>query len=407
MGPMNLHFDFRDIFRAPRLALSGKKIWTMLEANIVGYAFYWILTYVSLAVSGIPFSRGWADYGLYPCLVGNNGNWVSYVIWIAGVVIWLAALVLGSTAVARITYKQLKGDEFYSSGDAWRFVKKHWHAPVFTHISVAIIALFFVAMAVVFALIGKIPYLGEVFFGIPYLLWFFGSVFVAYTAVVLVVSVFFTHAIVATLEEDTMGAVFQNYSITWSQPWRATVYLALLGGLIYVGTTVFTWFMSAGYSLINLVFGHSWLMGSKLAGMMSWAGNIVLEPLSAAIWYLGFSAGPSAILNIPSGGTLGPLEYVGAFFIAASLFVIVATVISYAFTVQVVAESLAVVIFKKRTDDENLLERKDEEELEAEEESKAKEPEQIEKPPEEAREETAPEPGEREENGDEEETEED
>ena len=27
MGPMDLHFNFRDIFRAPRLALSGKKIW--------------------------------------------------------------------------------------------------------------------------------------------------------------------------------------------------------------------------------------------------------------------------------------------------------------------------------------------------------------------------------------------
>ncbi|MFQ6674976.1 MAG: hypothetical protein ACE5LH_01380, partial [Fidelibacterota bacterium] len=190
MGPMNLHFDFRDIFRAPRLALSGKKIWTMLEANVVGYAVYWVLTYVALAVSGGPFSLAWDKYGLYPCLVGNDGNWVSYVIWIAGLILWLAALVLGSTAVARITYKQLKGDEFYSSGDAWRFVKKHWHAPVFTHISVAIIALFFVVMAVIFALIGKIPYLGELFFGLPYLLWFFGSVFVVYTGVVLAVSVF-------------------------------------------------------------------------------------------------------------------------------------------------------------------------------------------------------------------------
>lgn len=405
MGPMNLHFDFRDIFRAPRLALSGKKIWTMLEANVVGYAVYWVLTYVALAVSGVPFSLAWDKYGLYPCLVGNDGNWVSYVVWIAGLILWLAALVLGSTAVARITYKQLKGDEFYSSGDAWRFVKKHWHAPVFTHISVAIIALFFVVMAVIFALIGKIPYLGELFFGLPYLLWFFGSVFVVYTGVVLAVSVFFTHAVVATLEEDTMGAVFQNYSITWSQPWRTAIYLVLLAGLIYVGATVFTWFVAAGYGLINLVFGQTWLMGSKLAGMVSWSSGIVLERLSPAVWYLGFSLSPSWILDIPSGGSLGPLEYVGSFFIAVSLFLIVATVVSYALSVQVVGETLAVVIFKKKTDEENLLERKDEEELEAEEEARAEAPGEGEKTGEEKAEEekAAAESEKREEEGDREE----
>ena len=57
--------------------------------------------------------------------------------------------------------------------------------------------------AAVFALIGKIPYLGELFFGIPYLIWFFGSVFVVYTSIVLIVASFFTPAIVGAMEEDT------------------------------------------------------------------------------------------------------------------------------------------------------------------------------------------------------------
>ena len=30
MGPLDLYFDVRDIFRAPRLALSGKKIWIFM-----------------------------------------------------------------------------------------------------------------------------------------------------------------------------------------------------------------------------------------------------------------------------------------------------------------------------------------------------------------------------------------
>ncbi|MFQ6674161.1 MAG: hypothetical protein ACE5GH_05175, partial [Fidelibacterota bacterium] len=327
MGPMKLYFDVRDIFRAPRLALSGKKIWVMLQANIVGYAIYWVFTYLSLAVTGASLGDTWARYGLYPCLVGNGGNWIAYVIWIIGLLAWLVALVLGSTAVARITYKQLKGDEFYSASDSWQFVKKHWHAPVFTHVSIAIIALFFVVMAVIFALVGKIPYLGELFFGIPYLIWFFGSVFVVYTAIVLAVSVFFTHAIVGTLEEDTMGSVFQNYSITWSQPWRVVAYLSVLGVLIYAGVMVFGWFMTVGYGLINVVFGHHWLMGSTLANMVGWASNLVLGEFSPVGWFLGYYSGPSWYFEVPpAAASLEPLEYVGGLFVAVSLFLIVGTV---------------------------------------------------------------------------------
>lgn len=376
---MNLYFDFRDIFRAPRLALSGKKIWVMLTANIPGYAAYWVFTYLSLSVAGIPFGETWSRYGLYPCLMGNEANWVAFVVWGIGILAWLAAMILGSTAVARITYKQLKGDEFYSSSDAWRFVKKHWHAPIFTHLSILIITLFFVVMAIVFALIGKIPYFGELFFGIPYLLWFFGSVFVVYTAVVLAVSIFFTHAIVSTLEEDTMGAVFQNYSITWSQPWRIALYLPLLYGLIYAGFVVFGWFVMGGYHMINIVFGQKWLMGDKLAHMVGWATNIVLGDSSPITWFLGYFSGPWRYFDVPeSAVTLGPLEYVGGVFVAISLFLVVATLVSYALSIEVVGETVAMVIFKKKTDDENLLERKDEEELEAEEETEwsGEEPEQ-------------------------------
>ena len=49
MGPMNLYFDFRDIFRAPRLALSGKKIWIFIVGNLAGYIVYWVFTYLSSA----------------------------------------------------------------------------------------------------------------------------------------------------------------------------------------------------------------------------------------------------------------------------------------------------------------------------------------------------------------------
>ena len=55
----------------------------------------------------------------------ESTGWGATLLSVIGILGGLICLVLGATAVARITYKQLKGDEFYSSRDAWKFVKKH------------------------------------------------------------------------------------------------------------------------------------------------------------------------------------------------------------------------------------------------------------------------------------------
>ena len=69
MDPMKLYFDVRDIFRAPRLALSGKKIIIFMQANLVGYAVYLVLNYLGAVINGMAFSDTWAEFGLYPCLL--------------------------------------------------------------------------------------------------------------------------------------------------------------------------------------------------------------------------------------------------------------------------------------------------------------------------------------------------
>ena len=85
MGPMNLDYDFRDIFRAPRLALSGKKIWIFIVGNLGGFILYWISSYLSISLSGISFSIALAEYGLYPCLYGNEAEWYSWLMYYAGI----------------------------------------------------------------------------------------------------------------------------------------------------------------------------------------------------------------------------------------------------------------------------------------------------------------------------------
>lgn len=377
MGPMNLHFDVRDIFRAPRLALSGKKILIFLFGLISGWIVYWILTYLALALAGNSFSTAWSQFGLYPCLYAAGcGPWYAQLVYWIGIIFWFLTINLSCTAVARVTYKQLKGDEFYSSGDAWKYVKKHWHPVVFTSLSIILIIAFFVVMAAIFGLIGKIPYLGEFLFALPYLFYFFGSVFTVYTLVVLVTSFIYTPAIVSAYEEDTMGSVFQSYSLTWSQPWRIILYHLVLLPISYLGIYLFGLFWFGGYKLVNLVMGADWAlgMGDKLSNIVGFASNIVFPSFCSSAGCCNWCC-----LFPVAGSEIPVVQSIAGVIVAVFLFILFASVIAYGLSIISVGETLMFVIFKKKSDDDNLLERKDEEELaeeEAEEnESEGSEPE--------------------------------
>ncbi len=384
MEPMKLHFDIRDVFRAPRLALSGKKIWVFLVANVIGYLVYFILNYFAFSLSGVSMSETWSTRGLYPCLFGTTAPWYSWTLFWIGTLFWFFAILLACTAVARITYKQLKGDEFFSAGDACKFLKKHWHPVIFTSISIVLILVSFVVMAAIFALFGKIPYVGEFLFVLPYLLYFFGSVFTLYTGIVLIMSIIYTPAIVATIEEDTMGAVFNSYSVTWSQPWRIVLYHSVLVPLFVLAVGIFKLFWFGGIWLINVVFGHSALMGGKLANIVGAAGSVVwpeqlvnlanacctTKPLSDVCCGTGNLC--CNVTNwyqclVPGGsGNLSGTESVAAFILGIFLFLLLLSVFSYGLAIFSVGETLMFTIFRKKTDDDNVLERKDEDELEEE-----------------------------------------
>ena len=375
MQPMKLYFDVRDIFRAPRLALSGKKIIVFIQANLIGYFAYWIFNYLGAMVHGVSFSDTWSMYGLYPCLLTIESlPLLPCILFWAGIVFWFFAISLGSTAVSRITYRQLKGDEFYSGSDAWNYVKRHWHPIIYSSISLLLILVFLFVVAGILGLIGKIPYVGEFLFVLPYLLYFFGSVFTIYTGIVLLVSLIYTPSIVATYEEDTMGTVWHNFSITWGQPWRMFSYHFVLLPILLIGGYLFSHFWMSGYSLINNVFGHDWLMGTKLMNIVGWASQAVHpEALCSLI------GNNCSICNVCSTGCLScgsilsasamnvtGTEQIAAFILAIFLFLIMVSAVSYTMSIFAVGETLMFIILKNRTDNDNILEKNDEDDVDDE-----------------------------------------
>ena len=381
MEPINLNFDFRDLFKSPRLALSGKKICIFIFANLFSYLIYFILNYIALALSGYSFINIWNSQGLYPCLLITGGPWYSLVLFWTSILFWFYANQLASTAVSRITYKQLKGDEFYSINDSWNYIKEHWHPLIFTSLTLGSITFFFVLISALFALIGKIPFIGEIIFSIPYLLYLFGSIFTIYTGFVFFISFIYSPAIVGTIEEDTMGSVFNNYSITWGQPWRIVIYNIILIPLACLSTGIFKLVSFYGIKLINVIMGHEILMGSKLNEITGFAANIVwpqklftsiAEKFSTCSIFCDSACNLGIHMNaffdffIPiNSSNISSLESIAAIILAFFFIIISISFISYFLSILSVGETIMFIIFRKISNDDNILLHKDGEEFDA------------------------------------------
>lgn len=366
-----LYFDVRDVFRTPRLALSGKKIWVHLLGLGLGWAVYLILSYLALIINGQSIVEIWNTHFLFPCLWGVDLPiaWYSWIVYGLGILLWVIIFLLASLAVSRITYKQLKGDEFYSSGDSFKYIKKHGTAVIMGPVSLLLIMAFFIVMAIIAAWIAKWPVLDILFLGIPYLLYFIVAVFVVYTAVVFVVSLILGAGIVGTAEEDTMETVFQSYSTLWAQPWRLVIYEGLVLGLTAVATYIYAYAMIIGYQFFNYVFGQSWLMNGKLSRIMEQASSYIFGINSPLTPFLSktFNLYTPASLGMVRPLYLTTTDMITIVLIAIALFVIGGSAVAYLLTNFSVGQTLIYVILRKKKDDEDLIARKDEDELKEEE----------------------------------------
>ena len=394
MSKYNLHFNYKDIFLAPRLALSPKKIWVFIIGNLSGYVIYWILSYLSLTISGIEINEAITEYGLFPCLYGNSAPLVSWLIYYTGICIWLFFVLISCTAVSRITIKQLQGDNFYSADDALDYVMKKWRSIVFTPISVIFIIITFVIIACVFALIGNIPIVGKLLFPLLYIFYFFGSIFTVFSLFVLIISLLFGPAIIGSYEEDTIGTVFHSYQITFNQPWRIITYQSILVTLAIIFINIFSWFYSVSFNLINQIFGY--FMGIKLENIMGYAVSIVdtswisnnFSTLKISIEQELFGTLTMAtdmiefilsllvkffsliLLALPNfsiesySGSLSAIETISGLLLSIPLIFLTISVLSYGLAILSVGETIIFIIFKKIMDKENILIRTSEKNIE-------------------------------------------
>ena len=166
------HFNYKDIFRAPRLAFSLQRIWINGTGLLVGYLVYLVFTYFSAVFGGYNFSYVWSKFGLLPCSFALSLPWTSMVIYLFGVALFGAIVLLTNTAVSRAAYMAMRDELFYTWTQAYKFAYKKWISSVGAMLTFVFIIAFFVIAALIMGLIGRIPFVGElgtVLLTVPYI----------------------------------------------------------------------------------------------------------------------------------------------------------------------------------------------------------------------------------------------
>jgi hypothetical protein len=373
-GKMELHYSWQDVFRAGRLGFSPRKIGVAVKGIFWGALFYSILSYAALWVSGTLPKATWQTYRFIPSpFVQGNLNWIGIIIYVIACLVALFFYLVTLTAISKITFEQLKGDEFYEGREAWAFARKNWKgafgSPIFLAIIIAILLLVGFVMGLVF----KIPHVGPIFVGLFSFPLVAGALFIVYLTIVAGVVLLVAPAVVSATDSDTFDTVFEAFSLINDQTWRFILWEILLLITTILCVFVFAYIVKTACSLTNLVIsqwaGENWSVMWRNAKWYLYMPNFF--PLVLGRWF------PSVLF--PQGAFLSEgiakSTLLGSFFMGLSFYLIAFIILGYVLSIQGSGQTLIYTILVKIKDNKNLLEEKEElfgEEFEEEEEKKEK-----------------------------------
>lgn len=370
-----LHFNYKDVFRAGRLGFSPKKMWIVFLGFLAGYAGYDILTYIAYMTAGIQIGDIWQTYRLMPMFPSPlDGQWpvYSWIIWAVGALWWLVVALLVGVAVSKVTYEQLKGDEFYEIKDAIKFALKNGKAALMAPFVLILFIVSLLVMGIFLALCTLIPYFGLLFFAVMSIPAFAVCLFILYLAVVVVVSLVIGPAIVGATGNDTFDTLFESFSVINDQPWRFITYQALLMVVIVIGVAVLAFFSAKAIFLCKAVVGLI-VPADKLDTVFmnaSYYVKLVIPeqyPIAIQDPIVNFIKDTLGMPNL-----LYPMEYlippaseswasaIASFLLGIVYYFIVMFVCSLVSSIYWAGNTVIFTVLVKKKDDKNLLEIKEE-----------------------------------------------
>ncbi len=247
--------DVRAVLGAAGNGLSLKKIFAATVFLLAAYAVYLTATWGALIYDGSSFGYLWQSYGFFPVQMFTFDSAFARLLYFAGIVAGLLCVALAVTAVAIITFEQIRGNVFFSASKAIGFAIRRIPALLAGFLSLIVFIVIMYILGVLFGLIGRIPGIGEILISIFYLVpVFFGFFFAVFVIFVAVVSVVLLPVIIASQKKrEIFDAILQLFSVLISTPLRFFTYLGISTLLAKVASFVFAYACWRAMQLTHLV----------------------------------------------------------------------------------------------------------------------------------------------------------
>ena len=357
---VSLEFTFKDVFKSARLGFSPKKMWVIFEGIFLAVLGYSIIAYLAYLASGWGIKDIWHQYRYIPLPLFNpHLTWYGWIIWILGALYAFFIYAITFTAVSKITFEQLRGDEFYEIKEAWRFARKTWKGAFLSPIYLIFFIALLIFTGMIFGLIGRIPHVGQILIALLGIPLFAGAFFIVYLSIVLLVTFIVAPAVVATTESDTFDTLFESFSVLNDQTWRFILWEFILLIIAVLGALIFGILMK--YSLHLAKWAIGFWQGPRGWWNLMW---------NNAHWYLYISWIPVEIgkyfpsLIIPfkfmSAGNAGAVTSFAGFLMGFVFYAVFFTVLSYFGSIWAVGQTIIYTVLVKIKDEKNLLEKKEE-----------------------------------------------
>lgn len=361
---IKLHFNYKDVLRALRLAFSAKKLAMMMWGYLLSMIGYVVMSYIALMSAGWSFSNTWQVYRIFP--IPDSLAWYGWAIWALGVIYALVVILITGTAISKVTFEQLKGDDFFQMSKAFKFATERMKNIVMSPILIVLFIGSIVVAGLILSLLGSIPYFGEIFIGIMIVPAFGASLFIVYLFIVLLFAIMFAPSIIGATGNDTFDTLFEIFSMLNEQPTRLIWYSAILFFLSRFGMFLLAFFSRVAVNVSANVL--SFFMGEKMIILIQNAASAF--KLTIPYW----CPEPTAILwdrmiSICFGNTVFmPPAYqpvnvtmtIASVIMMLAYFGLILFVVAYGATVWYTGTTCAFLVIAKKKDDKDLLETKEE-----------------------------------------------
>ena len=350
-----MRFDIRDIPAAARYGLSARKLWIYVKALLFGWACVFVFGNLGYLAAGATLDHVWQEARLLPLPAGVFWESLPAMLILAvGLVLAVVSLLRAGLKVARITFEQIRGDDFYSGRDAEAFAKEHFKPVIITPLVLLAGIILAVVGGLVLGLLADIPGgVGPVIAGIVAVPAWALALLVVLAALAFIVSFWLVPAIVASTKGDSFESLFELFSTITSQPWRLVLYNLVSGLVRMLGLLVFAAFAAAALKFVSLTM-------SPFTG-----GDILYDSVASGLRQLapGLVGAGSTIFSPVGAVASGPAwSGLGGVLCAISGVLIFLTVGSYWLASCTSGWTLTYLALRHRKDGEDLLQRADDEE---------------------------------------------